>query len=62
VRAFAKTGIRGGLNWSRNVDRDREDSAAQGERVNINGSGRRPPQERPSEVNAAIIEFLYDLL
>lgn len=91
VRAFAKTGIRGGLNWYRNVDRNWEDSADLVERVDqpalmitaeldpvlwpeqtigmerwvpnlkrvhIEGSGHWTQQEKPSEVNAAIIDFL----
>jgi pimeloyl-ACP methyl ester carboxylesterase len=95
VRAFKKTGFRGGLNWYRNFDRNWEESAGQEQRVDqpalmitaeldpvlrpemaagmkawvpnlrktvlIKGSGHWTQQEKPAEVNAAILEFLADL-
>ncbi|MGH7932543.1 MAG: alpha/beta fold hydrolase, partial [Candidatus Binataceae bacterium] len=95
VRAFEKTGFRGGLNWYRNIDRSWEESAGLEQRVNqpalmitaeldpvlrpelcdgmeafvpnlrkkvlIKGSGHWTQQEKPAEVNAAMLEFLADL-
>jgi len=95
VKAFEKTGIRGGLNWYRCIDRSWEESTGQEQRVNqpalmitaeldpvlrpelckgmeafvpnlrktvlIKGSGHWTQQEKPAEVNAAILEFLADL-
>jgi pimeloyl-ACP methyl ester carboxylesterase len=94
IKAFARTGFRGGLNWYRNVDRNWEESADLVERVNqpslmitaeldpvlwpeqtlgmerwvpnlnrvhIRGSGHWTQQEKPEQVNAALIEFLSDL-
>ncbi len=94
VKAFERTGFRGGLNWYRNVDRNWEESAALVERVDqpslmitaeldpvlwpeqtlgmerwvpnlkrvhIKGSGHWTQQEKPAEVNAALIDFLADL-
>ncbi|HKD69578.1 MAG TPA: alpha/beta hydrolase [Candidatus Binataceae bacterium] len=91
VKAFKRTGFRGGLNWYRNVDGNWEESAALEERVNqpslmitaeldpvlwpeqtlgmerwvpnfkrvhITGSGHWTQQEKPAEVNAALLEFL----
>jgi pimeloyl-ACP methyl ester carboxylesterase len=95
VRAFKKTGFRGGLNWYRNIDRSWEESAGGEDRIQqpalmitaerdvvlrpemaagmkafvpnlrktvlIKGSGHWTQQEKPSEVNAALLEFLADL-
>jgi pimeloyl-ACP methyl ester carboxylesterase len=95
VKAFEKTGFRGGLNWYRNIDRNWEESASLTQKVNqpalmitaeldvvlrpemaegmttwvpnlrktvlIKGSGHWTQQEKPREVNAAILEFLADL-
>ncbi len=94
VKAFKRTGFRGGLNWYRNVDRNWEESADLVERVEhpslmitaeldpvlwpeqtigmerwvpnlkrveIKGSGHWTQQEKPEEVNAALLEFLSDL-
>lgn len=94
VKAFAKTGFRGGLNWYRNLDRSWEESAsleykvkqpalmitaeldpvllpslADGmealvpnlRKVMVKGSGHWTQQEKPSEVNAAILDFIGDL-
>jgi pimeloyl-ACP methyl ester carboxylesterase len=94
VKAFEKTGFRGGLNWYRNIDRNWEESAKLADRVdqpalmitaeldfvlwpeqtlgmerwvpnlkraNIKGSGHWTQQEKPEEVNAALLEFLSDL-
>ncbi len=95
VKAFEKTGFRGGLNWYRNIDRSWEESAnlpdkiqqpalmitaeldvvlrpemAEGmttwvpnlrKTVLIKGSGHWTQQEKPREVNAAILEFLADM-
>jgi epoxide hydrolase A/B len=94
VRAFTRTGFRGGLNWYRNIDRSWEQSAGLVQRVdqpalmitaeldpvlrpelangmeqwvpnlkraNIKGSGHWTQQEKPAEVNAAILAFLTDL-
>ncbi len=95
VRAFKKTGFRGGLNWYRNFDRNWEESANLVQRVEqpalmitaeldvvlrpemaegmqtwvpnlrktvlIRGSGHWTQQEKPAEVNAAMLEFLADL-
>jgi epoxide hydrolase A/B len=95
VKAFTKTGFRGGLNWYRNIDRNWEDSAALPQRVEqpalmitaeldivlrpemaegmtnwvpnlrntvlVKGSGHWTQQEKPAEVNAAMLEFLADL-
>ena len=95
VKAFEKTGFRGGLNWYRNLDRNWEDSANLPQRVDapalmitaeldvvlrpemaegmstwvpnlrktvlIKGSGHWTQQEKPAEVNRAMIEFLADL-
>ena len=95
VKAFEKTGFRGGLNWYRCIDRSWEESAGQEQRVDqpalmitaeldpvlrpelcngmeafvpnlrktvlIKGSGHWTQQEKPAEVNAAILEFLADL-
>ncbi len=95
VKAFEKTGFRGGLNWYRNIDRNWEDSADVPQRVEpaalmitaeldvvlrpemaqgmetwvpnlkktvlIKGSGHWTQQEKPEEVNRALIEFLSDL-
>jgi soluble epoxide hydrolase / lipid-phosphate phosphatase len=95
VRAFKKTGFRGGLNWYRNFDRNWEESANLRQRVEqpalmitaeldvvlrpemaegmqawvpnlrktvlIKGSGHWTQQEKPAEVNAAMLEFLADL-
>ncbi|HYA34771.1 MAG TPA: alpha/beta hydrolase [Candidatus Binataceae bacterium] len=95
VKAFEKTGFRGGLNWYRNLDRNWEDSTNLPQRVDapalmitadldvvlrpemaegmstwvpnlrktvlIKGSGHWTQQEKPAEVNRAMIEFLADL-
>jgi pimeloyl-ACP methyl ester carboxylesterase len=94
VKAFTKTGFRGGLNWYRNLDRSWEESAgleykvhqpalmitaeldpillpalADGMealvpnllRVMVKGSGHWTQQEKPAEVNAAILDFIADL-
>ena len=95
MRAFKKTGFRGGLNWYRNIDRSWEESASIEQRVNqpalmitaeldivlrpemaegmtqwvpnlrktvlIKGSGHWTQQEKPAEVNAAILDFLSDM-
>jgi len=95
VKAFEKTGFRGGLNWYRCIDRSWEESAGLEHRVNqpalmitaeldpvlrpelcigmeafvpnlrktvlIKGCGHWTQQEKPAEVNAAILEFLADL-
>ncbi len=95
VRAFQKSGFRGGLNWYRNLDRNWEESAEFPQRVDapalmltaeldvvlrpemaegmtawvpnlrktvlIKGSGHWTQQEKPAEVNRAMIEFLSDL-
>ena len=94
VKAFERTGFRGGLNWYRNVDRNWEESANIVERVEqpslmitaeldpvlwpeqtlgmerwvpnlkrvqIAGSGHWTQQEKPAEVNAALLEFLSGL-
>jgi soluble epoxide hydrolase/lipid-phosphate phosphatase len=94
VKAFERTGFRGGLNWYRNVDRNWEDSADLIERVaqpalmitaeldpvlwpeqtlgmerwvpnlkraQIKSSGHWTQQEKPAEVNAALMSFLADL-
>ena len=94
VKAFEKTGFRGGLNWYRNIDRNWEESANLTERVDqpalmitaeldfvlwpeqtlgmerwvpnlkrvqVKGSGHWTQQEKPREVNAALLEFLSDL-
>ncbi|HVC45058.1 MAG TPA: alpha/beta hydrolase, partial [Candidatus Binataceae bacterium] len=94
VRAFSRTGFRGGLNWYRNIDRSWEQSAglvqrvnqpalmitaeldpvlrpelANGmeqwvpnlKRVNIQGAGHWTQQEKPAEVNTAILAFLTEL-
>ena len=94
VKAFEKSGFRGGLNWYRNLDRNWEESAdlefkvkqpalmitaeldpvllpslADGmetfvpdlRKVMVKGSGHWTQQEKPAEVNIAIIDFLKDL-
>jgi epoxide hydrolase A/B len=95
VRAFKKSGFRGGLNWYRNFDRNWEEAANLVQRVEqpalmitaeldvvlrpemaegmqawvpnlrktvlIKGSGHWTQQEKPAEVNAAMLEFLADL-
>jgi epoxide hydrolase A/B len=95
VKAFTKTGFRGGLNWYRNIDRNWEDSPTLPQRVEqpalmitaeldvvlrpemaegmtnwvpnprktvlVKGSGHWTQQEKPAEVNAAMLEFLADL-
>ena len=95
VKAFEKTGFRGGLNWYRCIDRSWEESAGQEQRVDqpalmitaeldpvlrpelcngmeafvpnlrktvlVKGSGHWTQQEKPAEVNAAILEFLADV-
>ncbi len=100
VREFARTGLRGGINWYRNIDRNWELTAPWqdarirqpalfiagsrdpvitgliGERavqtmeqivpglrgkIIIEGAGHWIQQERPDEVNAALIEFLKGL-
>ena len=95
VKAFERTGFRGGLNWYRNIDRNWEESAGLDQRVNqpalmitaeldivlrpemargmstwvpnlrktvlIEGCGHWTQQEKPEEVNRAILEFLADL-
>jgi pimeloyl-ACP methyl ester carboxylesterase len=95
VKAFEKTGFRGGLNWYRCIDRSWEESAGLEQKVNqpalmitaeldpvlrpelcngmeafvpnlrktvlIKGSGHWTQQEKPAEVNAAMLEFLADL-
>ncbi|HXW84200.1 MAG TPA: alpha/beta hydrolase [Candidatus Binataceae bacterium] len=95
VRAFRKSGFRGGLNWYRNLDRNWEQMADVPQRVEqpalmitaeldvvlrpemasgmnqwvpnlrktvlIKGSGHWTQQEKPAEVNAAMLEFLQDL-
>jgi epoxide hydrolase A/B len=95
VRAFEKTGFRGGLNWYRNIDRNWEESAGLIERVDrpalmitaefdvvlrpemadgmsrwvpklqktvlIRGCGHWTQQEKPEELNRAMIDFLADL-
>ncbi|MGH7984913.1 MAG: alpha/beta fold hydrolase [Candidatus Binataceae bacterium] len=95
VRAFEKTGFRGGLNWYRNIDRSWEEAATVAQLVDqpalmitaefdpvlrpelcdgmeafvpnlrkkvlIKGAGHWTQQEKPAEVNAAIMEFLSDM-
>ena len=95
VRAFKKTGFRGGLNWYRCIDRSWEEGAGREDRIQqpalmitaerdvvlrpemaagmkefvpnlrktvlIKGSGHWTQQEKPAEVNAALLEFLADL-
>jgi pimeloyl-ACP methyl ester carboxylesterase len=95
VKAFEKTGFRGGLNWYRCIDRSWEEAAGLEQQVNqpalmitaeldpvlrpelckgmeafvpnlrktilIKGSGHWTQQEKPAEVNAAMLEFLADL-
>jgi epoxide hydrolase A/B len=95
VKAFERTGFRGGLNWYRNIDRNWEESAGLEQRVNqpalmitaeldvvlrpemaegmrnwvpnlrktvlIKGSGHWTQQEKPEDVNRAMLEFLSDL-
>ncbi|HEX3408770.1 MAG TPA: alpha/beta hydrolase [Candidatus Binataceae bacterium] len=95
VKAFEKTGFRGGLNWYRCIDRNWEESGGVDQRVTqpalmitaeldpvlrpelclgmeafvpnlrktvlVKGSGHWTQQEKPAEVNAAILEFLSDL-
>jgi pimeloyl-ACP methyl ester carboxylesterase len=95
VKAFTKSGFRGGLNWYRNIDRNWEDSANLPQRVEqpalmitaeldvvlrpemaegmtnwvpnlrktalVKGSGHWTQQEKPAEVNDAMLEFLADL-
>jgi soluble epoxide hydrolase / lipid-phosphate phosphatase len=95
VKAFEKTGFRGGLNWYRNIDRTWEESANLPEKilqpalmitaeldvvlrpemaegmttwvpnlrktVLIKCSGHWTQQEKPREVNAAILDFLADM-
>jgi soluble epoxide hydrolase/lipid-phosphate phosphatase len=95
VKAFERTGFRGGLNWYRNIDRNWEEMAnveqlvrqpalmitaeldvvlrpemAEGmnkwvpnlrKTVLIKGSGHWTQQEKPDEVNAALLDFLKDL-
>ena len=95
VRAFERTGFRGGLNWYRCIDRSWEESAQLEQRVRqpalmitaeldpvlrpslcagmqafvpnlrktilIKGSGHWTQQEKPAEVNTALLEFLADL-
>jgi pimeloyl-ACP methyl ester carboxylesterase len=95
VRAFTKSGFRGGLNWYRCIDRSWEESAGQTDRIEqpalmitaeldvvlrpemaegmktwvpnlrktvlVKGSGHWTQQEKPAEVNAAILDFLSDL-
>jgi soluble epoxide hydrolase / lipid-phosphate phosphatase len=95
VRAFTKTGFRGGLNWYRNIDQNWEDSASLQQRIDppalmitaeldvvlrpemaegmnqwvpnlrktvlVKGAGHWTQQEKPLEVNAALVEFLADL-
>jgi pimeloyl-ACP methyl ester carboxylesterase len=94
VKAFERTGFRGGINWYRNIDRNWEESAGLEHRVNqpalmitaeldvvlrpemaegmsawvpnlrktvlIKGSGHWTQQEKPEEVNRALIEFLSE--
>jgi pimeloyl-ACP methyl ester carboxylesterase len=95
LRAFKKSGFRGGLNWYRCIDRSWEESAGGEDRIQqpalmitaerdivlrpemaagmkefvpnlrktvlIKGSGHWTQQEKPAEVNAALLEFLADL-
>ncbi len=95
VKAFERTGFRGGLNWYRNIDRNWEESTNLPQQVDhpalmitaeldivlrpqmaegmktwvpnlrntvlIKGSGHWTQQEKPDEVNKAIVEFLSDL-
>ncbi len=95
VRAFERTGFRGGLNWYRCIDRNWEESAQIEQRVKqaalmitaeydpvlrpslcngmeafvpnlrktvlIKGAGHWTQQEKPAEVNAALLEFLVEL-
>jgi pimeloyl-ACP methyl ester carboxylesterase len=95
VKAFERTGFRGGINWYRNIDRNWEESANVEQRVNqpalmitaeldvvlrpemaegmtewvpnlrktvlVKGSGHWTQQEKPDEVNRALIEFLSDM-
>jgi pimeloyl-ACP methyl ester carboxylesterase len=95
VKAFERTGFRGGLNWYRCIDRSWEEGAGLEQRVNqsalmitaeldpvlrpelctgmesfvpnlrktvlVKGSGHWTQQEKPAEVNAAMLEFLADL-
>jgi len=95
VKAFEKTGFRGGLNWYRNIDRNWEESVNLTQKVTqpalmitaekdvvlrpemaegmttwvpnlrktvlIKGSGHWTQQEKPREVNAAILDFLSDM-
>jgi pimeloyl-ACP methyl ester carboxylesterase len=95
VRAFERTGFRGGLNWYRNMDRSWEESAQLEHLVKqpalmitaeydpvlrpslcngmaafvpnlrktvlVKGAGHWTQQEKPAEVNAALLEFIADL-
>jgi pimeloyl-ACP methyl ester carboxylesterase len=95
VKAFEKTGFRGGLNWYRCIDRSWEESADLPQRIDqpalmitaeldlvlrpsmaegmqkwvpnlrktvlVKGSGHWTQQEKPAEVNRAMLEFLADL-
>jgi len=95
VRAFRKSGFRGGLNWYRCIDRNWEESDGQVDRVEqpalmitaerdavlrpemaegmntwvpnlrktvlVKGSGHWTQQEKPAQVNAAILDFLSDM-
>ncbi len=95
VKAFEKTGFRGGLNWYRNIDRSWEEAANLPDKIHqpalmitaeldvvlrpemaegmttwvpnlrktvlVKGSGHWTQQEKPREVNAAILDFLADM-
>jgi pimeloyl-ACP methyl ester carboxylesterase len=95
VRAFERTGFRGGLNWYRCIDRSWEESAGLEQLVKqpalmitaehdpvlrpslcngmeafvpnlrklvlVEGAGHWTQQEKPAEVNAALMEFIADL-
>jgi soluble epoxide hydrolase / lipid-phosphate phosphatase len=95
VKAFKKSGFRGGLNWYRCIDKNWEESAGQTDRIEqpalmitaerdvvlrpemaegmntwvpnlrktvlVRGSGHWTQQEKPAEVNAAILDFLSDM-
>jgi soluble epoxide hydrolase/lipid-phosphate phosphatase len=95
VRAYKKSGFRGGLNWYRCIDKNWEESAGQTDRIEqpalmitaerdvvlrpemaegmktwvpnlrktvlVKGSGHWTQQEKPAEVNAAILDFLSDM-
>jgi pimeloyl-ACP methyl ester carboxylesterase len=64
VETFQRTGFTGGINWYRNFTRNWERSAGIVERVAnlektlIRGSGHWTQQEKPDEVNRAILDWM----